>query len=294
VVDRTLTRGGTPSIRPEHDPRALAALVVIASPARSLLGRRRPLDGPVLLGRDPSCDLVLDLDDVSRHHARILPEGTGHVLTDLGSTNGTFVGDERVTRRVLRAGDLLRVGSALVRYLAAGDPESAYHDELARRAREDALTCLPNRATFDEAIAEAFATSRRHGAPLAVLVLDIDHFKGVNDRHGHAAGDLVLRELARLLAPLVRGAELLARVGGEELAVVLPGADRAAALAAGERMRAAVAAHEFRFGGERVPVTLSAGAAVLEPGDADGPALLARADAALYSAKASGRDAVRG
>jgi len=268
-----------------------AALVVVGAPTRGLLGARVSLAAPCLVGRDPTCDLVLELDDVSRRHALVDGAGGGHLLTDLGSLNGTFVGEERVERRLLRAGEQIRIGSAVLKYVAASDPEAAYHEELARRARHDLLTGLANRAAFDAALERAVAACRRHGRPLALLLADVDHFKAVNDGLGHAAGDEVLRELARLLQPLVRRDELLARFGGEELAVLLPEADREAARAAAERIRSAVESHRFASGELRV--TLSLGVAVLEA-EEEPAALVTRVDGCLYEAKRAGRNCVRG
>jgi len=221
-------------------------------------------------------------------------EGGGHVVEDLGSTNGTYVGRERITRRPLASGDLLTVGSAVLKYLTAGDPESAYHDVMARMARQDPLTGLANRSAFDEALAREWARGGRKPASLAVLLVDIDHFKRVNDRHGHAAGDAVLRDLTALLASLLRPDALLARVGGEELAVLLPDAGLEAAQALGERLRAGVQAHAFRFEGHPIKLTISAGAAARTAGDGDAAELMARADGLLYQAKRGGRNRVRG
>jgi diguanylate cyclase (GGDEF)-like protein len=272
-----------------------ALLVVVSAPEPSMLGRRLQLKAEVVLGRDADCcDLVLGLDDVSRRHARVIPDGGGHAVEDLGSTNGTWVGRERVTRRPLASGDLVTVGSAVLKYLGTGDPESAYHDVMARMARQDPLTGLANRAGFDEALAREWARGGRRPAALGLLAIDVDHFKRVNDRHGHAAGDAVLKDLTGLLAGLLRPDALLARVGGEELAVLLPDADLSAALALGERLRAAVEAHPFRFDGAEIPLTISAGAAARAPADRDAGQLLARADALLYQAKRGGRNRVKG
>lgn len=280
-------------LRAVDDPIPTAALVVVGAPDRALLGWRLPLAGPCLVGRDPACDLVLDLDDVSRRHARLDAAAEGHLLTDLGSTNGTYVAEQRVESRLLRAGEQIRIGSAVLKYVAAGDPEAAYHEELSRRAHHDPLTGLANRAVFDAALERAVAASRRHGRALSLLLADVDHFKAVNDGLGHAAGDEVLRELARLLQPLVRRDELLARFGGEELAVILPEAGLPAALAAAERIRGAVEANSFAAGGSFLHVTLSLGAAELAPG-LDAAALVTQADARLYEAKRAGRNCVRG
>ena len=131
----------------------------------------------------------------------------------------------------------------------------------------------------------------RDGAPLAVVALDVDHFKRVNDAHGHAAGDAVLAAVAARAAEALRAGDLLARIGGEEFAALLPGATLEAAAEVAERVRARIGAAPVPAGEARLAVTVSAGVAALAPAE-DGAALLARADARLYAAKRAGRDRV--
>ncbi|HUL58765.1 MAG TPA: GGDEF domain-containing protein [Anaeromyxobacteraceae bacterium] len=270
-----------------------ACLVVVEGDAE-WLGRRIPLDAEVVLGRDAGCGVRLESDDVSRRHARVAPAAGGHAVADLGSTNGTFVNGEEVRARRLARGDLLRVGPFALEYRPAGDPAARLHAELHLRATVDPLTRLLNRGAFEEALAREVARARRGGTPLAVLIVDVDHFKRVNDGHGHAAGDAVLREIASRIAAAARGGDVVGRIGGEEMAVALPGADLAAAREAGERIRARVAGTALAAGALGLAVTVSIGAAALLAADADAAPLLARADARLYQAKRSGRDRVCG
>jgi two-component system cell cycle response regulator len=280
-------------IRPPHAPSAppeVASLVCVAGDPDAL-GLRIALDRELVLGRDPAAAVPLRSPDASRRHARVVPEGSGHLVEDLGSTNGTFVNGEEVERRPLRSGDRIDVGGTVFKYLARGDAEAAEWERLRAEAVRDALTGLPNRRAFDDALAREVARAEREGAPLAALLLDVDRFMAVNDTHGHAAGDAVLRAVASRARAALRAADLLARVGGEELAALLPGADEAAAREAGERIRRAVKDGPVEAGGVAIPVTLSVGVAVRRAGE-DGPALLARADARLYAAKRDGRDRV--
>lgn len=161
-----------------------------------------------------------------------------------------------------------------------------------RQAREDALTGLPNRRHFDEMLARELAVARRSGRPLCLALLDIDHFKRINDTWSHSTGDQVLREVARLLATDCRGSDLLARLGGEEFVLLMVDTGREAAVAACERLRAGFRAHQDWAGVEGLSVTFSAGVVRCEPDDTPA-SLYRRADEALYLAKREGRDRVR-
>jgi diguanylate cyclase (GGDEF)-like protein len=287
------TAPGTVSRSVADEPARACEACLVFVEGEALLGLQVPLTSDVELGRDPACTVRLPAEDVSRRHARITADAEGHVIVDLASTNGTWVNGRRVDVHPLRAGDRLRLGKFVARYVAAGDPLGTELAELARASRRDALTGLPNRRAFDEEVARGVARAARDGSPLAVVVLDVDRFKAVNDTHGHAVGDVVLREIAARAAAAVRGGDLVARVGGEEFALLLHGADLPGALELAERVRAAVASTPIPSGAGPLAVTASLGCAVLAPGEA-AEAVLARADARLYEAKRGGRDRVSG
>jgi diguanylate cyclase len=162
---------------------------------------------------------------------------------------------------------------------------------LERQARQDALTGLANRRAFDDALAASVTEARTLGRPLAVIAFDLDHFKSINDRYTHAAGDAVLREAAGVLRNFCRSSDLAARIGGEEFVLLLPGADLASACAIAERVRAEIAFRAFTPLPPGVRITLSAGVA-LDTMQGDAEELLRAADAALYRAKGEGRDRV--
>ncbi|MFT7518891.1 MAG: two-component system cell cycle response regulator [Kiritimatiellia bacterium] len=156
-------------------------------------------------------------------------------------------------------------------------------------ADRDPLTSLFNRGAFDRYLLEAVRVAREDETPVALVLLDMDHFKSVNDQHGHPAGDQVLRALATCLRAHVRGEDLVARVGGEEFALVLQGATTTDVLAAVERVRKAIEGKLFRSDNGEFSVTVSAGVAHIQP--FEGPlAFYKRADKALYDAKNSGRN----
>jgi two-component system cell cycle response regulator len=157
--------------------------------------------------------------------------------------------------------------------------------EVQRLATIDGLTGLANRRAFEEILAREVARSHRTGDPVTLLLLDVDHFKQVNDTYGHPMGDEVLRHVGRVLAALQRGTDVAARYGGEEFAVVLPGCSPEGAMIVAERLRGGIAGE-----GCPLPLTVSAGCATLPVTASDGATLVKAADAALYKAKLGGRD----
>ena len=159
--------------------------------------------------------------------------------------------------------------------------------EMAALATLDALTGLPNRRLLDDALARACAESLRTGAPLSVLMIDIDHFKSHNDDHGHQSGDVVLRRVGETLRDNCRSMDIAARFGGEEFCVVMPGTDLPTAAAAGERMRVAIS----RIPAEH-PVTVSVGVTCAPEHGQTATDLTRAADLALYEAKRGGRNRV--
>jgi diguanylate cyclase (GGDEF)-like protein len=205
-----------------------------------------------------------------------------------------------VTGDWFRVGELLRYEMFLlltivfVHALALHKDDAAAAQLEAQRLRviahHDPLTGLPNRRRLEEVLARQVATADAQGRPLSVITFDLDHFKDVNDRHGHAVGDLVLRQAGEAVTRAARSRDTVGRWGGEEFLVVVPGADEEQAEGVAERLRAAVAEETYAHG---VPVTASFGVAQHRPGAAVSE-ILAAADAGLYRAKDAGRDAVRG
>jgi diguanylate cyclase (GGDEF)-like protein len=273
-------------------PENQAYLVVIAG---ARLGQHVQLtDKPVEIGRGSACAMQLEADSVSRQHARVSWDGSRHGVEDLKSTNGTYVNEHRVQQAVLGDADRLQVGHVLLKYISGNNVELAYHEEIQRLMRYDGLTGVANRTHFNEAFANALWKTRSVPFPISLVVMDLDHFKNINDTHGHAAGDAVLRQAAEAAASQVTGDQLFARVGGEEFAALLPGDDIAVAREVAERIRRAVQAARVEFDGKTIPVTVSLGVAERAGGSSElAEALYERADGQLYAAKSSGRNCVR-
>jgi len=273
---------------PEHSGRE--CLVVLYGGS---IGKKHDLaPGLTTIGRDPLATIVLDADSVSRTHARLEVIAGETWVADLGSTNGTFVNDKPVERELLKSGDLVKVGDIIFKFLAGHNVEAAYHEEIYRMTIRDGLTSVANVRYLNEFLEREFARSRRHGRELAVVLLDIDHFKKINDSLGHLTGDYVLRELARVVESRVRRDELFARYGGEEFCLVLPETSREGATNYAEIVRKAIEDHRFLFDGTDVPVTVSCGVATFTPDMSRPVDIIRAADEALYRAKRSGRNRV--
>jgi two-component system cell cycle response regulator len=270
------------------------ACLVHIYPTGPGMGRRFALaDAPLLIGRSSDCAIHIEDNAVSRRHARIEQDGPGHAVVDLESTNGTFVNGVLVQRRALKDGDYVRAGTCIYRYLAGGNVEAEYHEEIYRLTIIDALTGIPNKRYLLEFLQRELARSARHHRPLALLLFDLDRFKSINDGRGHLCGDYVLSALAECVRPVVRAEELFARYGGEEFAVVLPECAAAEAAQVAERLRELIEQHPFEFQSEAFRVTISVGVAVAQ-GDEAPPAadLIQHADTKLYEAKNGGRNRV--
>jgi diguanylate cyclase (GGDEF)-like protein len=269
-------------------------LVVIAGPD---LGRRIPLEEPALvIGREAEADLVVPVDGISRAHCRLeLHDGVW--LRDLGSTNGTWRNGEAVPadRPVrLASGDRIELVGVVFKFLAGGDVESLYHEEIYQLTIVDGLTRAFNRRYLMDFVAREISRCRRHARPLSVLLFDVDRFKAINDGFGHAAGDHVLRTLVEVAREGVRREECLARYGGDEFVIVMPETGLDGARIVAERMRGRVELHAFSWHGRRLPVTISAGVAMLGPEVIAPEDLIAAADAQLLEAKVAGRNRAMG
>lgn len=207
-------------------------------------------------------------------------------------------GDETPVDIRLASGDVIRSrckmladGGRMVTYGNVSDLVRSA-DEMTELAMTDALTGMYNRRQFMARLDNEWKRFRRYGRPLSLLMLDIDHFKSINDRYGHDVGDRVIVAVARLCGTQTRDSDVAARIGGEEFAILLPETDLAEAHAVAERLRAAVAELSFESSGGPAAVTASIGAALADANAADHAELMKRADEALYTAKRGGRNCV--
>ncbi len=272
------------------------AVLLAIYPQGPGMGRRFALTKTEhFVGRLDELDVPLEGEGLSRKHARLFRDETGWQIEDLQSTNGTHVNDVKITKQHLNDGDLLRFGVAICKFLSGDNIEAAYHEEIYRLSIMDGLTGVHNKRYFLEFLEREIASAARHQTPLSLAMVDIDHFKRVNDTHGHLAGDAALKELCRRMKPRIRNTDLLARYGGEEFAVVMPATGKDGAIQLADVLRQLVEAEPFIHEEISMPCTISLGVAELDPanpGKADD--LIKRADANLYEAKHTGRNRVVG
>lgn len=267
-------------------------LVVIYSNDPRRLGKRYALEqNSLTIGRGQENVVVLDNDSVSRRHCRIERRNAHWHVVDLDSTNGTYVNGNPVKEYQLRRGDQVKIGDTILKYLSGTDVEAQYHEAIYNMTIFDGLTGVHNKRYLLETLEREIPRSRRHGRPLSVLMLDIDHFKKINDVYGHLAGDYVLKEVATLVKSRLRPDDVFGRYGGEEFCAILPETPVAGAGAIAEDLRRRVQERHFVFENEPIAVTISLGAAQLA-GEMDVTAFLKAADEKLYEAKRSGRNRV--
>jgi diguanylate cyclase (GGDEF)-like protein len=278
---------------PPDQPAGNDCVVIIYAQEPGLLGKRYVLEkSPLRIGRGGDNHIVLEGDSVSRRHAHFERRAGAWFIVDDGSTNGTFLNEEQVKGdATLTNGDRVKVGPSILKYLSGLDAEAKYHEEIYRMTIVDGLTQIHNKRYLFEALDKELIRARRYDRQLSLLIFDIDFFKNINDQYGHLAGDHVLRELARIVQERIRRDEVFARYGGEEFVIVLPETPLAGGVALAENLRGRVETHAFAFQGERIPVTISVGCAMLAE-EKTAAELIQRADDKLYEAKRAGRNRV--
>ncbi len=231
---------------------------------------------------------------MSRQHARLwIDDQSNWWVEDLNSTNGTFVNEARVRSQQLSDSDQVRFGDAIYKFLSGTNIESAYHEAIHNMAIQDGMTGIHNKRFFMEFVEREIAVAARHGHPLSLVMFDVDHFKKVNDGHGHLAGDAVLKELANRIRPRIRREDLFARYGGEEFACVLPSTALPGGIVFAEQLRQMIEDKPTEVEDKAISFTISLGVTTMHREvHIDRDALIKRADDNLYVAKRNGRNRV--
>ena len=273
-------------------PRNRACLTVLTGSASGHMFRL--VRGEAVIGRGVEAAIRVADDGVSRSHARVLHDANATYVEDLDSRNGTFVNGARITSAVLREGDKIQVGrTTVLRFAFHDELDESFHENLVSSALRDPLTRLYNKRYLLERLDSELKFARRHSTPVALLMLDLDHFKQVNDTHGHLAGDAVLVTIATALGKAVRNEDVVARFGGEELAVVLRAIPIEQAMLLAERLRKLVEQTPIVHQGRELRATVSVGVAGYPTTAVETcEQLMEAADRALYRAKREGRNRV--
>jgi diguanylate cyclase (GGDEF)-like protein len=247
----------------------------------------------VVVGRGEEADVVLTNEGISRAHARIDAHDNSFSITDLGSTNGTFVNGAPVRQSALLNGDKILLGDVLLSFTFQDSIDVSYQESLRNMAIRDGLTGIFNRRYLLDTLQREVAYALRLRHALSAVMFDIDHFKRINDNFGHAAGDAVLKTLAKSLSEGLRAYDIFARYGGEEFVILLRGTAVDNALIFAERIRKRTEELTIVHDGKPIPVTISIGVAALDPDQAQHPdSLIKEADRYLYEAKRRGRNRV--
>ncbi len=272
------------------------ALVVLIGPV-GFVGKQWLLTQPeYVIGRAVDCSIFLDDRSVSRNHAKINIRGTEIVLSDLGSANKTLVNGTTLSPMnpyTLNNNDQIKVGNVIFKYLERGNLEAIANQQLNEKMQRDPLTGAYNRLALQEKGPEVMKRSEFLNEDLAVMVFDIDHFKKINDQHGHPAGDFVLKTLSQIIGKkLVRSNDFFARYGGEEFVVILIGSPMKNAREVAERIRSTIETTDFEYETKKIPVTISIGLTHRKKDETEWEVLFKRADEALYQSKQGGRNRV--
>ncbi len=253
-----------------------------------------------LIGRACTEKLPLVLEDAESETAEHCPFGGLPRTVGSVAIVPVLSGDQVIGALIVEGqdpGDVTQHEARNIGLLAAvarGPLEIGWEiEEVSRRARTDGLTGLSNRRHFDEQLVRVVAETDRFGGTCSLILVDLDHFKAVNDEHGHEAGDSVLKHVAQILSDGVRTVDVCARYGGEEIGILLPQTSQQGAVELAERLRMTLEARPAPAGGERIPVTASFGVATYPAPVPYGDWLLLAADKALYEAKNAGRNCVK-
>jgi two-component system, cell cycle response regulator len=258
------------------------------------LGLHRTVESKVVLGRSPDCDMTLQDLGISWEHAQVIRENDGsYVLNDMGSTNGTRVNGLEIGRfHTLREGEKIFLGETVVRFALADEMDLGFQTEVHQLVGTDPLTGLESKRVFDDALDYSLQLARRLEQPLAVLMMDMDGVKEINDSHGHLFGAYSIGETGKTLARVVGATGHVCRFGGDEFTAFLPGADSETGAKLGEMIREAVETANLEKDGIPLKPTISIGVAAFPKDGNHVLELVAAADRALYRAKAGGKNRV--
>lgn len=251
-------------------------------------------EGEHVFGRSRDANVVIEDEAISRYHFKVKVKDKVVTIEDMGSTNGTFVNGARVNQQVLSPNDKVQISSVTVlRFSYVDLIDKNTHERFYEMALFDPVTLAHTKRYFLDRIEHEFAHSRRRNFPLSLIIFDLDHFKKVNDTHGHPAGDYVLQKVSEITKNLIRNEDIFARYGGEEFVILMRDTDESSAVKLADRLRRKIELNKFIFEGNNIPVTVSLGVACsFNNNYKTNQELIKDADKFLYQSKINGRNRV--
>lgn len=298
-AESTTQYASVPGLRVGTKDEEWALIRYVGQPVGEVISLRAP---GLSIGRGSGNGLLLPDSEISRKHARLdieeHAEGCSIWVQDFCSLNGTYVNGRKLDPGegpyLLSHGDVVRAGGHAFKLKCMDELERQYHEAILAQTSTDPLTGLSNRTTVLKFLEKQVEMARRHVRPISLLLCDLDHFKTINDRYGHATGDGVLRQFATVALNRLRTSDMVGRIGGEEFLIVLPETNLREAVSVAEDLRRSFHAESFApcNGGEDFKAACCFGVVQLRNRDLSDGSLLARADVALYRAKAMGRNRV--
>lgn len=272
------------------------ALVCLVGPPK-YQGKRWTIGkSHLIIGRAIENDIVVDDFSVSKLHAKMTYNGENVTIVDLESTNKTIINKRTIpphTEFPLQNNDQVKLGKVIFKFLEKGSLESVSLQKTWELRLRDTLTGIYNREALLSKAEEEFKRAKILNVTLSLIVLDIDHFKDVNDTFGHDAGDYVLKEMAKIIQHhTIRSEDFFARYGGEEFIVILMNSPVEKAIEVAERIRKVIEKHDFAFEGQKISVTISAGIATNGRDTESWDDLFKKADQACYKSKHDGRNRI--
>lgn len=261
------------------------------------IGRKYPIgESEIIIGRVDSCDISINDDDVSRNHAKVSVSPSGVLIEDLGSTNGTLINGQKVEKHLLNDGDRIQIGNVTVfKFNFFDELEESFNEQLYQAANKDHLTGCYNKKYFLDRLHMEMSHTQRHHSPLSLILFDLDHFKSINDVHGHVAGDQILKEVAQSVESFKRHEDLFARYGGEEFVLLLRDTPKAQAVQIAKKICAHIEELNIEIEDQKIPVTVSIGldTFVGKREFKNSEDFIRKADHQLYEAKKNGRNQVK-
>ncbi|MEJ2724513.1 MAG: GGDEF domain-containing protein [Deltaproteobacteria bacterium] len=292
--DTLVRESATLKLKLEKARKSEACLVIIFGKP---LGKTFPLKSKTqVIGRGSECDISIIDRSLSRSHAEVFKkEGGRCYIKDLGSTNGTYLNDWKVIpgkALTIKNGDFLKLGNMIFKFISRGKLDSVFHEDMLNLATLDDLTGIPNRKSIMTALEEECSRAKVAKLPLSIVIFDLDGFKSINDRFGHGAGDLLLKETAKVAQGTIREHDFVGRFGGDEFMIILWDTSLSNAYTIAERIRSRIEKHAFLYEAKKISVTISIGVSTLDGSIQSIKDLFNKADTAQYNAKRNGGNQV--